>query len=106
MTLIQTYEEYFLIVPGLILLFVGVVLFTGFTVSLYYEGKKNENFKIICMLIGLLLTFVGIGMIISSNTYHQIIVNDQTPISVIQQQYEIIEQKGISYIVKEIDKND
>lgn len=102
MTIIQTYEEYVLIIPGLILLFIGAVLATGFIASLYYETSDHENFKIACIAIAFVLVLVGIVMSTSSTTYHQIIVDDETPFSTVQQQYEIIEQKGISYIAKEI----
>lgn len=102
MTIIQTYEDYFLNTPGLIVLFVGAILATGFITSLYYEINEHENFKIACICIAVVLVVVGIVMSTSSTTYHQIIVNDETPFSTVQQQYEIIEQKGISYIVKEI----
>lgn len=104
MTIINTYVTFTLLVPGLICLFIGAILFT-FGITKAFSDPNSGEGKIaaaVCTAIGML--FVGVIMIFASETqYSQIIIDDNVPISEVQEKYEIIDQKGISYIVKEIE---
>ena len=102
MTVIQTYEEFFLIVPGLIMLFIGAVLTSIFAILLQYEANVCVKLKSAIMIIGIALVIVGVIMSVMSVTRYQIILDDETPLSTVQQRYEIVGQKGISYIVEEV----
>ena len=98
MTIINTYVTFTLLIPGLICLFIGAILFTfGITSDL-----GNGSFAV--AIIGMIMFFASIVMIFASETeYSQIIIDDNISISEVQEKYEIIDQKGISYIVKEIE---
>lgn len=103
MTIINTYAAFTLLIPGLICLFIGAILFTFGITKVFSDSdlRKAEN---IVAAIGIVIFFAGIIIIFASETqYSQIIIDDNISISEVQEKYEIIDQKGISYIVKEIE---
>ena len=106
MTIINTYAASTLLIPGLICLFIGAILFTFGITKAFSDSDlgKAENIIVGIAAIGIGIFFAGIIIIFASETqYLQIIIDDNISISEVQEKYEIISQKGISYIVKEIE---
>lgn len=106
MTIINTYTAFTLLIPGLICLFIGAILFTFGITKIFSDSdlRKIENIVVGIAAIGVGIFFTGIIIISASETqYSQIIINDNVSISEVQEKYEIIDQEGISYIVKEIE---
>ena len=103
MIIIDTYLTFVFLVPGLICLFIGAILATfGITKSLL--DPKAGNMEIAITTIGICMVIISVIMIFASEVqYSQIIIDDNISISEVQEKYEIIGQKGISYIVKEIE---
>ena len=105
MTIINTYAAFTLLIPGLICLFIGAILFTFGITKVFSDSdlRKAENIVVAIVAISIVIFFAGIIIIFASEAqYSQIIIDDNISISEIQEKYEIIGQKGISYIVKEI----
>lgn len=104
MTVIHTFVAYPSLIPGLIVICMGVgILVFGLT-KLFCDNASNATAcSVSCIMIGLTALIVG-GVMAGAitETHHQILINDGTSFSEVQQRYEIIDQKGISYIVKEI----
>lgn len=106
MTIINTYTAFTLLIPGLVCLFIGAILFTFSITKVFSDSNlgKAENIIVAIVIISIIIFFAGIIIISTSETqYSQIIIDDNISISEVQEKYEIIDQKGISYIVKEIE---
>ena len=98
MIVINTYVAFTLLIPGLICLFIGAILLIFGMVS------NSGNGEPAAAIIGIVIFFAGGTIIFASETeYSQIIIDDNVSFSEVQEKYEIIDQKGISYIVKEIE---
>lgn len=103
MIVINTYVTFIFLIPGLICLFIGAILFT-FGITKTFSDSNSGNGEIAAAAFGIAIFFTGVIIIFASKTeYSQIIINDNVSISEVQEKYEIIDQKGISYIVKEIE---
>lgn len=61
-----------------------------------------------CALGGLLAFAIGLALAITPNIplYHQVLLEDNIDIKEFSQKYEIVEQQGISYIIKEKQNGD
>lgn len=103
MIVINTYTAFTLLIPGLICLFIGAILFT-FSITKAFSDSNSGDGKIIATAFGIVMFVTSVIIIFASETqYSQIIIDDNISISEVQEKYEIIGQKGISYIVKEIE---
>jgi hypothetical protein len=61
-----------------------------------------------CAFGGLLAFAIGLSLAITPNThlYHQVLLENNIDIKEFSQKYEIVEQQGISYIIKEKQNGD
>jgi hypothetical protein len=59
-----------------------------------------------CALGGLLAFAIGLALIIDPQLYYQVLLENNIDIKEFSQKYEIVEQQGISYIIKEKQNGD
>lgn len=64
---------------------------------------KKDMHIFSCAMGGLLAFAIGLALIIAPNThlYYQVLLENDVNIKEFSQKYEIVEQQGISYIIKE-----
>ena len=103
MTIIHTFEALYFLPIGLPIAIVGIILTIIFTLTLYYNKDNCTLLKTIGIVASVLISFVFLALCGQTEIRHQILINDNTSVVEVQQKYEIIGQKGISYIVKDID---
>jgi uncharacterized membrane protein len=103
MTIIHSFYAFPYAIPCAILMVIGIVIATiSITfLSAYTKDDRYDKFMVGGMLLGVALTIfpIFIGSILE--THHQIIIDENTSFIEVQQKYEIIEQKGISYRIFE-----
>ena len=107
MIVIQTYVAYPFLIPCIIVGVISLIISAVLLTSCYYSTndfyiKIKSNF--INIFLGLTLSCILAGAYAEERK--QIIINDETSILELREKYEIIDQKGISYIVKEIELKD
>lgn len=105
MIIIHSFNAFPYAIPCAILIVIGIIIATISITSviIYNKDDKYINLIVIGILSGIALTIFPIPIGAMSEIHHQILINDNTSFTEIQQKYEIIGQKGISYIVKDID---
>ena len=86
------------LITGIILIFLGIVI------GLYlYDINFCDGF--LCIIFGLIIAMIGIAIIISepknTDTYYQIVLNEDVSAIEFLDKYELVERQGESYIVKE-----
>ena len=95
MIIIHSFNAFPYAIPCAILMVTSAII--------YNKNDKYTNFILIGMSLGIALIVFPIFIGDISETHHQIIIDENTSFTEVQQKYEIIGQKGISYIVKDID---
>jgi len=105
MIIIHSFNAFPYAIPCAILMVIGIIIATISITSAFMWNKDDKyiNLTAIGICLGIALTIFPIPIGVMSETRHQIIINENTSFVEVQQKYEIIEQRGISYIVKDID---
>ena len=104
MTVIHTFEALYFLPTGISFAIVGIILTVVSALTLYHDKFQLVNLKVTGMLIGIFTFFIFVALCGLTETRYQIIIDENTSFAEVQEKYEIIEQKGISYIVKDIKK--
>ena len=99
MIIIHSFNAFPYAIPCAILMVIGIIITTISITSILY----NQDDKDIGITLGITLIIFSLLIGCLEETRHQIIIDENTSFTEVQQKYEIIEQKGISYIVKDID---
>lgn len=67
---------------------------------------KKDMLMCGCAIGGLLAFVIGLALIITPNIYYQVLLENNVDIKEFSLKYEIVEQQGISYIIKEKQNGD
>ena len=104
MIIIHSFSVFPAAIPCAILMVIGIVMAAiSITSILCSQDDKNINLSTTGMFLGIALIVFPLFIGCIEETRHQIIIDENTPFVEVQQKYEIIERRGISYIVKDID---
>lgn len=104
MIVIHTFEALYFLPIGISFVIVGIILTVVSALTLYHNELKLANLKAAGMVIGIFMFIVFLALCGLTETRYQIIIDENTSFAEVQEKYEIIEQKGISYIVKDAKK--
>ena len=103
MIIIHTFEALYFLPIGLPIAIAGIILTIIFALGLYYNKDSCTRLKAIGIAASIFISFLFLALCGQTEIRHQILMDDNTSFAEVQQKYEIIGQKGISYIVKDID---
>ena len=105
MIIIHSFSAFPYAIPCAILMVIGIIIATISITFIFAYNKDDKYINLITIgiVLGISLTIFPIPIGVMSETRHQIIIDENTSFAEVQQKYEIIEQRGISYIVKDID---
>ena len=105
MIIIHSFSAFPYAIPCAILMVIGIIIATISITSTFMWNKDDKyiNLTTTGVCLGIALTIFPIPIGVMSETRHQILIDNNTSVVEVQQKYEIIGQKGISYIVKDID---
>jgi Na+-transporting methylmalonyl-CoA/oxaloacetate decarboxylase beta subunit len=103
MTIIHTFEVLYFLPIGLPIAIAGIILTIVSALTLYRNQNSYTYIKSVGIIVGIFAFFIFFLACGLTETRHQILIDDNTSVVEVQQKYEIIGQKGISYIVKDID---
>lgn len=103
MTIIHTFEALYFLPIGLPIAIAGIILTIVSALTLHYNQNNYTYLKSVGIITGVIIFLIFTALCGKTETRHQILINENTSFTEVQQKYEIIKQKGISYIVKDID---
>ena len=83
---------------GLLLACLSVILFVLCIVNEWYSSVFGA---MLAMLIFLSIIFFATGKELEPTIQYQVVLNNSMTVEELYEEYEIIEQKGISYIIQE-----
>ena len=83
---------------GLLLASIGIILFIIFCIN---DQHLEAGSVIIAILIFLGIACFATGKELEPTIQYQVVLNDSMTVEELYKEYEIIEQKGISYIIQE-----
>ena len=103
MTIIHTFETLYFLPIGLPIAIAGMALTIISALTLYHNEIEFAHLKITGIFAGIFVFMIFIALCGMTETRHQILIDDNTSFTEVQEKYEIISQKGISYIVRDIE---
>ena len=83
---------------GLLLAIISIILFIFCIIEEWYSSALGA---ILAMLIFLSLICFATGKELEPTIQYQVVLNNSMTVEELYKEYEIIEQKGISYIIQE-----